>query len=76
MFSSTNLIRIRREHGLTQEEVARRSGLATVTISKLEGAKNSDPKVSTLMKLAVALQCPLDQFFEQLPVDINNGGRP
>ena len=76
MFSSANLIRIRREHGLTQEEVARRSGLATVTISKLEGSRNPDPKVSTLMKLAVALECPLDQFFEQLPVDVGNGGRP
>ncbi len=76
MFSSANLIRIRREHGLTQEEVARRSGLATVTISKLEGGRNPDPKVSTLMKLAVALECPLDQFFEQLPVDVGNGGRP
>ena len=76
MLSSANLVRIRREHGLTQEEVAFRSGLATATISKLEGGRNSDPKVSTLTKLAVALQCPLDQFFEQLPIDVGNGGRP
>ena len=76
MFSSANLIRIRRELGLTQEEVARRSGLATVTISKLEGGRNPDPKVSTLMKLAVALECPLDQFFDQLLVDVGTGGRP
>ena len=76
MFSSANLVRIRREHGLTQEEVARRSGLATVTISKLEGGRNPNPKVSTLMKLAVALECPPDLFFEQLPVDVGNGSRP
>ena len=76
MFSSANLIRIRKGHGPTQEEVARRSGLATVTISKLEGGRNPDPKVSTLMKLAVALKCPLDRFLDQLPVDLGNSGRP
>lgn len=74
MFSSANLICIRREHGLTQKEVARRSGLATVTISKLERGRHADSKVSTLIKLAVALQCPLDQFVDQLPVDVSNGG--
>ncbi len=62
MFGSANLIRIRQEHRPTQEEVARWSGLATETISKLEGGRNADFKVSILMKLAVALQCPLDQF--------------
>ena len=62
MFTSANLIRIRQEHELTQEEVARWSRLATETLSKLEGGRNADSKMSTLMKLAVALQCPLDQF--------------
>ena len=37
MFSSANLARIRKENGLTQEEVARRSGLATVTTEGREG---------------------------------------
>ena len=66
MFSSAILIRIRKEHGLTQEEVARRSGLATVTISKLEEGQNTDPRMSTLAKLAVALECPPSVFFEEL----------
>ena len=75
MFSSANLIRIRREHGLTQEEVARRSGLATVTVSKLEEGHNTDPRMSTLAKLAVALECPPDVFFGELRTIRNIGER-
>ena len=74
MFSSTNLCRMRQKRGLTQEEVARRSGLATATISKLEEGKSTDPKMSTVFKLAVALECTLDRFFAQLPGDSDNGG--
>ena len=74
MFSSTNLCRMRQKRGLTQEEVARRSGLATATISKLEEGKRTDPKMSTVLKLAVALECTLDSFFVQLPGDSDNGG--
>ena len=73
MFSSTNLCRMRQKRGLTQEEVARRSGLATATISKLEEGKSTDPKMSTVLKLAVALECTLDSFFAQLPRDSDNG---
>ena len=72
MFLSTNLARIRKKHGLTQEEVARRCGLATVTISKLEEGKSTDPKTSTVLKLAAALDCPLDAFFAQPPTDDDN----
>ncbi len=73
MFSPSNLVRIRKSQGLTQEAVARRSGLATVTISKLEAGKNSNPKASTLVKLADALQSPLDVFFEQTATDEGMG---
>ena len=65
MFSSENLIRIRKERGFSQEEVARRGGLATVTVSKLETGKNNDPRMSTVMKLSTALECPIEIFFEQ-----------
>ena len=39
MFSAENLVRIRKERKLSQEGVARRSGLATVTVSKLAGGE-------------------------------------
>lgn len=49
-----NAARIRREKGLTQEQLAERSGLSQQYISGLErGGRN--PTVVTLYELAVAL---------------------
>ena len=75
LFSSANLIRMRKERGFTQEEVARRSGLATVTISKLEEGRNIDPKMSTVTKLIKALECSPNDFFEQSAIGIGDGSR-
>ena len=74
MFSADNLIRIRKERKLSQEGVARRSGLATVTISKLEEGKSSDPRISTVLKLAKALGCSVETFFSEDPMVRRNGG--
>ena len=67
MFSAANLVLMRKFRNFSQEEVARRSGLATVTISKLEEGKSSDPKVSTVSKLAKALDCPIEALLHQEP---------
>ena len=67
MFSGQALARIRKAQGLSQEDLARVSGLATVTIAKLEEGRNSDPKASTLSKLARALGCQLEQLFTAAP---------
>ena len=75
MFSAENLVLMRKMKNLTQEEVARRSGLATVTISKLEEGRNNDPKVSTVSKLAKALECPIETFFSQEPAPTGTEGR-
>ena len=74
MFSAEFLVRIRKERKLSQEGVARRSGLATVTISKLEEGRSSDPRMSTVGKLAKALGCPVEAFFsEELEFGKNRG---
>lgn len=65
MFSAENLVRLRKEKRFSQEEVARRSGLATGTISKLEEGKSNDPRLSTVTKLARALGCPLQAFLHE-----------
>lgn len=67
MFSAGNLIRLRKAHGFSQEELARRSTLATVTVAKLEEGKNTDPKMSTIKKLSKALDCPIESFFADEP---------
>jgi DNA-binding XRE family transcriptional regulator len=52
-----NLRRARTALGLTQEEVAERSGVHATEVSRIEAGKR-DPKVSTLMRLAKAVEVP------------------
>jgi transcriptional regulator with XRE-family HTH domain len=53
----TNLRDARTKLGLTQEEVANRSGVHATEVSRLESGKR-DPQVSTLLRLAKALEVP------------------
>jgi transcriptional regulator with XRE-family HTH domain len=50
-----NLKAARRKLGLTQEEVAERSGVHSTEVSRIEAGKR-DPQVSTLRKLATAVE--------------------
>jgi transcriptional regulator with XRE-family HTH domain len=52
-----NLLAARKKLGLTQEEVAERSGVQAGEISRIERGKR-DPQISTLEKLAVAVELP------------------
>lgn len=49
--------------GLTQEEVARRSGVHVTEISRMEAGKR-DPKISTLRRLANALEVKPGQLLD------------
>lgn len=51
----TNLRAARERLGLTQEEVAQRSGVHSTEVSRIEAGKR-DPKVSTLERLAKAVE--------------------
>jgi transcriptional regulator with XRE-family HTH domain len=50
-----NLKAARRKLGLTQEEVANRSGVHATEVSRIEAGKR-DPQVSTVEKLARAVE--------------------
>lgn len=50
-----NLRAARKRLGITQEEVARRSGVHVTEVSRIEAGKR-DPKVSTLERLAKAVE--------------------
>jgi transcriptional regulator with XRE-family HTH domain len=52
-----NLRVARKKLGLTQEEVAQRSGLEQGEVSRVERGLR-DPQVSTLEKLAAAVEVP------------------
>jgi len=51
----SNLRAARKNLGLTQEQVAERSGVHVTEISRMEAGKR-DPQVSTLLKLAKAVE--------------------
>lgn len=51
----TNLREAREKLGLTQEQVAERSGVHATEVSRIEAGKR-DPQVSTLRRLAEAVE--------------------
>lgn len=58
-----NLFRARRDAGLSQEALAGLCSLHRTEIGYLEGGKRV-PRLDTLLKLATALEVPLDDFTE------------
>jgi transcriptional regulator with XRE-family HTH domain len=61
-----NLRRAREHRALTQEQVADRSGVHATEVSRIEAGKR-DPKVSTVERLAAAVEVPPGELFRQEP---------
>jgi transcriptional regulator with XRE-family HTH domain len=59
----SNLKAARRGLGLTQEQLAERSGVHATEVSRIEADKR-DPQVSTLEKLAKAVELRPGQLLE------------
>jgi transcriptional regulator with XRE-family HTH domain len=59
----SNLRAARKKRKWTQEDLAGRSGVQAGEISRMEAGKR-DPQVSTVEKLAVALEIPPGQLLE------------
>jgi transcriptional regulator with XRE-family HTH domain len=57
---------MREERGVSMRELARRSGLSANALSMIERALTS-PSVSTLRKIATALEVPITAFFRTEP---------
>lgn len=55
MFLADNLRRLRRTAELTQIELADRIGVSHPRISEIESGRMTNPKLSTLTKISVAL---------------------
>jgi transcriptional regulator with XRE-family HTH domain len=58
-----NLRAARTKLGLTQEEVAERSGVQAGEVSRIERGKR-DPQASTIEKLAAAVEVPPGRLFD------------
>jgi len=61
---AANLKRLKQERGLSQSDLCKKTGLAYHTIAKIETGSTSDPRISTLKKLAKALDVSLDILAE------------
>jgi transcriptional regulator with XRE-family HTH domain len=59
----SNLRAARKKLKLTQEQVAERSGVHPTEVSRIEAGKR-DPQVSTLRKLAAALEVPPGELLD------------
>jgi transcriptional regulator with XRE-family HTH domain len=65
--------RLREVRGLTQEELAERSGLSSDTIRRFEHG-NFSPSHRTLRKLCKGLELPVSQLFRGFELDPDNDG--
>lgn len=61
-----NLREARERLGLTQEQVAERSGVHATEVSRMEAGKR-DPQVSTVERLAKAVKVTPGQLLDRLP---------
>jgi transcriptional regulator with XRE-family HTH domain len=58
-----NLRAARKKLSLSQEDIAKRSGVQAGEVSRIERGQR-DPKVSTLEKLAVAVELPPSRLLD------------
>jgi len=59
---ANNIIKLRKQKGLSQEKLARRSDVANNTIIKMETGENDNPTLETLRKVAKALDVSVDEL--------------
>jgi transcriptional regulator with XRE-family HTH domain len=61
---------LRTEHGLSQEEVARRTGVSLGSYGDIERGVTTDPHYSTLRGISHALGVSIDRLLEEEPVPL------
>ena len=59
------IAKLRKELGLSQAELSRRSGVKQQTICMLETGKRKAPRLDTAAKLAAALNCTVDELLQK-----------
>lgn len=57
--------RRRKELGISQEEVARRSGVTLATVNRIEGGVQENPRFGTIKKLANGLGVTLSDLLRE-----------
>jgi len=57
-----NIKKLRKQHKLSQEELAKKAGVTYSTLIKLESGVNKNPTIKTLQQVAAALEVTLDEL--------------
>lgn len=60
---NNNLSKVRKDKGLTQEELAEKSEISRVTIANIERGAVTNLKISTMLSLANALDSTVEEIF-------------
>jgi transcriptional regulator with XRE-family HTH domain len=56
---------VRRERGVTQEQLAEKTGFTSITIGYIEQGRRS-PRIATVFKIAECLKVPVADLFKGL----------
>jgi transcriptional regulator with XRE-family HTH domain len=59
---SKNIKKFRKQHKVSQEELAKKSGITYSTLIKIESGTNKNPTLETISKIASAFGISLDQL--------------
>jgi len=60
-----SLRRIRKAKGFTQQKLAERAGVSMIVVTKVEQGATKDPAMSSLVKLADALDVSVDALIDR-----------
>lgn len=59
------IYRMRTSKGIGQSELARMTGVRQSAISDIEAGKTKNPRIDTLLAIAAALDCSVDDLVER-----------
>ena len=71
-----NVRRLRQAAGLTQQSLAMASGLSMSVVSQMEQGTITDPRLSSLLALAKALKCTMDELVGETTRDTMSPAEP
>ncbi len=60
------LKKLRKEKGLSQQELATKCSIAISTIQKIENSPHANPTLDVLLALTSALSCKIDDLVEKM----------
>jgi len=59
---SANIKKLRKQHHLSQEELAKKAEITYSTLIKIESGQNKNPTLETLRKIANAFKIKIDEL--------------